>query len=146
VRERNGPDAGLRNTDRSPLEVTRALLTGHREQDWDALRNLFHPEVKVGTFAGGGAPEDPERAIEAMQRAHEDSVYTATADRISLIENDVVLLEGRVRYRVNGGGLAFVERCWLYVIVDGLLYRSAMYKSAHEARLKYETHGRTLGV
>lgn len=144
--ERNRPDAGPRNTYRSPLEVTRALLSAHRRQDWDALRKLFHPEVKVGTFAGGGAPEDPERAIEAMQRAHADRVYTATADRISLIEDGVVLLEGRVRYRVDDGGLAFVERCWLYVIVDGLLYRSAMYKSSHEARLKYETHGHTLGV
>jgi hypothetical protein len=130
---------------RTPLELTEALLRAHRTQDWDYLRTLFHPDAKIGVFATGGAPEDPERAIQAMRQAHTDGVYSATADRISLLDDDVVMLEGFVRYRVPDGGIAFVERVWLYVIVDGLLHRSAMFKTQNDARAALQS-GRRLGA
>jgi hypothetical protein len=131
--------------ERSALDVTNELLKAHRGQEWDVLRTLFHPEAKVGVFATGGAPVDPERAIAAMRRAHLDRVYSASADRITVIDDDVVLLEGRVRHRTEDGGIAFIERAWLYVFVAGLLFRSAMFKSPREARIAYEVRGRTLG-
>ncbi len=43
-------------------------------------------------------------------------------------------------------GMADVERSWLYVVRDGLLYRSAMYRTQGEARNEYASRGPTLGV
>lgn len=130
---------------RRPLEVVHDCLAAHRSQDWERLRTLFHPEARIGTFAGGGAPDDPEKAIADMRRAHEDRMYGASVLRASELDERAALLEGRVRYR-SDAGFADVERCWLYVVLDGLLYRSQVFESAYEARATYQARGPTLGA
>ena len=140
-----GKPDGTTRLSRSPTELVNACVAAHRAQAWDVLRTLFHPEARIGVFAGGGTPQDPEKSIAAMQRAHKDRMYSATVNRISELDEHAVILEGRVRYRVQEG-LADVERCWLYVVVDGLLYRSAVFKTAHEARAAYAARGLTLGA
>ena len=129
----------------TPLEVVHACVAAHRAQRWERLRELFHPEARIGTFAGGGRPDDPDKAIADMQRAHLDRVYQASVTASYAIDDHAAILEGRVRHRV-GAGISDVERCWLYVIVDGLLFRSAVFKSRREAHGAYETHGLTLGA
>lgn len=128
-----------------PLEVVRACLTAHRARDWDRVRALFHPEARIGVFAGGGRPGDPEQAIRDMQRSHEeDAVYQASVANLQQLDDHAVLLHGRVRHTTTAGGFTDVERFWLYVVLDGLLYRSAVYVSAEEARAAYAAHGLTL--
>ena len=61
------------------------------------------------------------------------------------LDEQAVLLDGRVQYR-DAYGMADVERSWLYVVRDGLLYRSAMYRTQGEARNEYASRGPTLGV
>jgi hypothetical protein len=109
------------------------------------LRTLFHPDARIGTFAGGGRPEDPDRAIARLREAHDDFLYQADVSNLSELDMQAVVLEGRVQYR-NDQGWADSERTWLYVVREGLLYRSAVYRSAHHAQLEYETLGPTLGV
>ncbi|HEX4746797.1 MAG TPA: hypothetical protein VFU99_07940 [Gaiellaceae bacterium] len=61
------------------------------------------------------------------------------------VDEESVLLHGRVQHRVELG-MADVERCWLYVIREGLLYRSAVYRTSVQARNEYTALGSTLGV
>jgi hypothetical protein len=61
------------------------------------------------------------------------------------LDDQAVVLDGGVRFRETGGW-AQVERSWLYVVREGLLYRSAMYRTSDEARTAYDTRGPTLGV
>jgi hypothetical protein len=129
-----------------PAAVARLCLDAHREQDWEKLRTLFHPKARIGTFAGGGRPEDPEAAIRRLQEAHGDLVYHADVGSLVELDDTAVLLTGNVRYRSSQGGWGLVERTWLYVVREGLLYRSAMYESQHEALGEYERLGTTLGV
>jgi hypothetical protein len=82
-----------------------------------------------------------------MRSAHEDDVaYEADVSDMRQVDEHAVLLQGRVRYTAESGGFADVERFWLYVVVDGLLYRSAVFVSANAAIAEYEAQGITLGV
>jgi hypothetical protein len=130
---------------RTTLQTVHALLAAHRAHDWDGLRSLFHPRARIGVFAAGGRPEEPEEAIAAMRRAAGDIYYTARVSEITELDAGVVLLEGRVSYR-DGTSVVDVERTWLYVIEDGLLYRSQVFRSRSDARNAYATFSRTLGV
>jgi hypothetical protein len=130
----------------TPLEVVNACLKAHRTTDWDRLRELFHPEARIGVFAGGGEPGDPEQAIAGMQRVHEDVVYQASVSTIRQLDGQALLLRGRVRYVTDSGGISDVERYWLYVVRDGRLFRSAMFKTAEDALAAYAERGPTLGA
>jgi hypothetical protein len=130
----------------APIEVVNACLKAHRTTDWDRLRELFHPEARIGVFAGGGEPGDPGQAIADMQRVHQDVVYQASVSTIRELDEQAVLLRGRVRYVTDSGGISDVERYWLYVIREGRLYRSAVFKTAEAALHAYAEHGPTLGA
>lgn len=132
-------------SEKTPTQVAWACLEAHRRQHWDRLRRLFHPDARIGTFAGGGRPEHPEQAIARLRAAHEDFLYKADVSNMTELNSEAVLLEGRVQYR-EGRGWADTERTWLYIVREGLLYRSAVYRSNHQARTEYETLGPTLGV
>ena len=119
------------------LDVIHALLAAHRGADWDGIRRLLHPEARIGVFSTGGRPADPEDALEAMRQAHAQTTYTAYVKEIEELDGNGFLLLGRVRYPHESGGFADVERVWVYVLRDDLLYRSAMFTSALEARQTY---------
>ena len=124
----------------------RKCLEAHRAQDWDELRRLFHPRAKIGVFAGGGLPSDPEKALADMKAAHSDVLYQADVQTARELDEHAVVLKGRVRYRLEAGGFIDAERSWLYVVVDGQLYRSQMFRTPTEAELAYTTYGLDLGV
>ena len=132
-------------SEKTPTQVAWECLGAHRAQNWSKLQTLLHPNARIGTFAGGGRPEDPERAIDRLREAHDDYLYQANVQNMTELDSAAVVLEGRVQYR-SGPGWADTERTWLYVIRDGLLYRSAVYRSTYQARAEYETLGPTLGV
>ena len=139
------PDRGPSTYRRTPTQIARACLQAHREQDWETLRTLLHPHARIGTFAGGGRPEDPEQAIARLTEAHQDFMYHADVATMVELDDESVLLEGRVQYR-DEHGMADVERCWLYIARDGLLYRSAVYRTSVQARNEHAASGQTLGV
>jgi len=131
---------------RTPSEVARACLDAHGAENWPKLRTLLHPDALIATFAGGGRPENPERALARLRDAHRDFVYQADVAQMAELDDRAVLLRGRVRYRDARDGVIDVERWWLYVSRDGLLHRSAVYESEDEARTEYRSEGPTLGV
>ena len=130
---------------RTPTEVAQACLAAHQAQDWEKLRTLLHPNARIGTFAGGGRPEDPEQALARLASVHEDLIYSAAVSSMVELDDEAVVLEGRVQAKRNEGW-ADVERCWLYVVRGGLLYRSAVFRTSHEARGAYAASGPTLGL
>jgi hypothetical protein len=127
------------------LTLVTDLLRAHRGQDWDRLRELVHPDAKVGVFAAGGAPVDVETAIAAMQAAHEDTSYSADVKSLRALDEHAVILEGGVSRR-REGRLTTEPHAWLYVFVDGRLYRSEMFDDARDAQAAYLERGLDLGV
>ena len=133
----SGPRLDCRPVNARSLDVIHALLAAHRGADWDGVRRLLHPEARIGVFSTGGRPANPEDALEAMRQAHAQTTYTAYVNEIEELDGNGFLLLGRVRYPHESGGFADVERVWVYVLRDDLLYRSAMFPSALEARQAY---------
>ena len=146
-RSGQNPHVDSSGNDVSPRAIVRRCLGAHRAQDWDELRSLFHPKAKIGTFAGGGAPSDPEQAIADMKAAHADVLYRADVQRARELDHHAVILDGRVRYRLNDNkGFIDAERSWLYIVLDGRLYRSQMFLTSPQAEHAYTIHGLDLGV
>ena len=130
----------------SPITVVSECLRAHRAQNWERLRELFHPDARIGVFAAGGEPRDPEEAIQAMQAAHEDTAYFANISSIRTLDDHAVLLTGHVLHRSERGRPLKDERVWLYVVMDNQLYRSQVFRTEIEAQEVYRQLGISLGV
>ena len=128
------------------LALVTACLRAHRAQDWDRLRELVHPDARVGVFAVGGKPVEVETAISAMEAAHADVSYSADVTSMRVLDEYAVILEGAVAFRSPEGRFVREPHAWLYVFVDGLLYRSEMFDSSNAAQAAYRKHGLDLGV
>jgi hypothetical protein len=129
-----------------PSRVVSQCLQAHRTRNWEQLRKLLHPDAQIGVFAAGGKPADPEAAIAAMEGAHEDTSYHADVAAVRTLDENAVLLTGRVEYRSTEGEWIRGERVWLYIVVDNLLYRSQVFETEAEAQETYARLGIDLGV
>jgi hypothetical protein len=131
---------------RVPFRVVTQCLQAHRAKDWTRLRDLFHPEGRIGVFAAGGAPVDVDTAIAAMQAAHDSLVYHADVESVRVLDEHGVVLNGHVQYRNENGRVVSEDRSWLYVVVDDKLFRSEVFETETDALQAYRELGITLGV
>jgi ketosteroid isomerase-like protein len=121
-------------------------LRAHRAQDWEGLGELFHPDARIGVFAAGGEPGDPEDAITAMREAHQDLGYYAEIESARGLDDHAIVLKGYVQHASASGRPLRAERVWLYVVVDGKLFRSQVFEDEGLALETYRRHGLELGV
>ena len=56
------------------------------------------------------------------------------------------IVEGRLRYPREGGGIADSHVVWLMTFNDGLLYRSRFFHNRSDAYRAYQEDGVTLGI
>ena len=129
-----------------PFRVVTECLNAHRAKDWQRLRELFHPEARIGVFAGGGAPGNPEEAIAAMATAHETLVYQADIESVRVLDDHAVVLKGYVQYRAEDERITRADKVWLYVVVDDKLFRSQVFETEAAAVGAYRRLGINLGV
>jgi hypothetical protein len=81
-----------------------------------------------------------------MREARRTLSYHADVKSAHVLDGSAVLLEGHGRSTTDEGRYEIANRVWLYVIVDGLLYRSQMFLTARDARATYARLGAQLGV
>ena len=129
-----------------PLRVVTECLRAHRGQDWQQLREFLHPEARIGVFAGGGTPGNPEDAIAAMAAAHESLVYHADIKSVRVLDEHAVVLHGYVQHRSEHGRIVTAQKVWLYVVVDDKLFRSEVFETEAAALEAYRSLGITLGT
>ena len=86
----------MSNTRRTPGAGRRGVSAAHKRKDWAFLRTLFHPKALIGTFAGGGRPENPELALSRLRDAHQDFIDHADVAHMTELDDQAVLLDGRV--------------------------------------------------
>ena len=79
------------NPRRTPSEVARACLDAHTAENWPKLRTLLHPDALIATFAGGGRPENPERALTRLRDVHRDFVYHADVAQMVELDDQAIL-------------------------------------------------------
>jgi hypothetical protein len=128
------------------VELAKAVYGAWQLQDWDRLRELFHPDARLQTQASGEELLPGEATLRLLIDATQQTLYRAVVFDFVKLDEQAALLKGRVRYRHPAGGFADSPRCWIYVFRDGLLYRSRIFPGERVARDVFEQTGHELGV
>jgi hypothetical protein len=123
-------------------ELSRVFAT----RDWQAMRALYHPAALILTVTGGPVPLPADAVVAELERASQDLIYSVTGSDPSAIDENAVVITGRMRRRMPQGGFEDAAHVWLLTVRDGLIYRQGVYHSPAEARAAYERLGVSLGV
>jgi hypothetical protein len=115
-------------------------------RDWPAMRELYHPKALIFTVSGGPAPLAADEVVAELERASQDFVYSVRGSDPMALDEHAAIVTGRMRRRVPRGGFEDAGHVWLMTVLEGLLYRQAVYDDPAEAARSYERLGITLGV
>ena len=127
------------------LDLVRHVANAYARKDWRALRGLYHDDALLFTSAAGERVVGPDELMDVFE-ALEKTMFSVGATSTQAIDDDAVLISGRLRYPLPTGGLADGHRSWILTFKDGLVWRSCFYRSDAEARAAYERHGIDLGI
>jgi hypothetical protein len=143
----------LRENDISPgdrpapasLDLVSHVAAAYDKKDWRALRALYHDDARLFTSAAGEQVVGPDELMDVFE-ALQNSTYAVGATTTEPIDDHAVLISGRLRHPLPGGGLGDSHRSWILTFKDGLVWRSCFYRSDDEARAAYERHGIDLDI
>jgi ketosteroid isomerase-like protein len=126
--------------------LIRESKAAYGRQDWEALRRLYHPSAAIVSVVGGERRLSRDELVGLLADAASDLVYRATSTHAEVIDDDALIVVGRVRHRTDSGGFQDSAYVWLWTLVDELIYRSVAYPSPQDAREAYERLGVTLAL
>jgi hypothetical protein len=115
-------------------------------RDWSAMRALYHPDALLQTVTGGPDPLSADDLIAELERAASGTWYSVTSQEPVVLDKHAVLMIGRMRRSVPGGGLEDAGHVWLLTVRDGLIYRQGLFGSREEAADAYLRCGVSLGM
>ena len=107
---------------------------------------LYHPNARIATVTGGATPLTADEVIAELARVADDSVYSVSSSQAEALDEHAAIVAGRMRRPVEGGGFEDAGHVWLITVLDGLVYRQAVYQQPGEAAAVYRRDGVTLGV
>jgi hypothetical protein len=128
------------------LEVVRACQQAFARRHWSALHDLYHPDALIATVASGGRALPRAEAVAALVEASRDTVYAARESGVLRLDAQAAILLGSARERLPAGGFQDSTRRWLWTVVDGRVFRSALVPDERAGRQLYAEHGITLGI
>src|SRR5690348_3420020 len=124
----------------SAVELVGSMLSMYRRGDWEPLRGSYHDDALLCTLSTGAVPVGAEETIELLQQ-HERTLFELSEElEFVRFDDNACVVEGRARYPLEGGGFADSHIFWLFTLTDGLLYRSAFFRSRSEAYRAYSEH------
>jgi ketosteroid isomerase-like protein len=127
-------------------DVVDELFQAFRARDWPAMRTLYHPKALIFTVTGGPAPLVASQVIGELERASKQLAYSVTASERVAFDEHAVMVTGRMRHGLPGGGFEDAAHVWLLTVREGLIYRQGVYRDPDEAAEEYERLGATLGL
>jgi ketosteroid isomerase-like protein len=127
-------------------DVVAELFEAFTARDWRAMRTLYHPKALIFTVTGGPAPLIANQVIGELERASKELAYSVSASETVAFDEHAVMVTGRMRRGLPGGGFEDAAHVWLLTVRDGLIYRQGVYRDPDEAEEEYERLGATLGL
>jgi ketosteroid isomerase-like protein len=127
-------------------DVVAELFQAFTARDWRAMRTLYHPRALIFTVTGGPAPLVASQVIGELERASKELAYSVSASETVAFDEHAVMVTGRMRRGLPGGGFEDAAHVWLLTVRDGLIYRQGVYQDPDEAAEEYERLGATLGL
>jgi hypothetical protein len=128
------------------VAVVAKLGRAFASRDWRAMRTLYHPSARIFTVTGGPEPLTASGIVDELERASRDLVYSVQASPPLALDEQAVVITGRMRSRLPRGGFQEAGHVWLLIVRDGLIYRQGVYRDRAEAEEAYARLGVTLGV
>jgi len=128
------------------LDLVNAVSDAYLASDWKALRALYHDDALLSTLAAQQQIVPPDELVEIFARVTTETIYEVNASETIPIDDQAVLVTGRIRYPVASGGFGEGQRAWMLTFKDGLLYRTCAFTSAARARAAYMQYGVDLGI
>ena len=124
--------------------LARECFEAGRDHDFPRrFKELLHPEVAVAVKSADGEWVEGADAVgELLDRNSEAPVFEATDERYVTLDDERVVVEGRLRWMDEGRTLRDEPAIWALEFRDGLLYRSVAVRSVAEAEA-FLTAGRT---
>jgi hypothetical protein len=115
--------------------LARLCFEAGRDPDFPRrFKELLHPEVAVSLKAfPGGWLHGAENVAELLDRRAAASVYEALAERFHPLDDERVVVEGRLRWTDESRTLRDDPAVWAIEFRDGLLYRSMSARSVADA-------------
>lgn len=115
--------------------LARQCFEAGRDPDFPRrFKELLHPDVAVSVrTADGEWVEGAEAVGELLDRNADAPVFQAADDRYLPIDEERVVVEGRLRWMDEGRTLRDEPAIWALEFRDGLLYRSITVRSVAEA-------------
>jgi ketosteroid isomerase-like protein len=127
-------------------DVVAQLFQAFTARDWRAMRKLYHPKALIFTVTGGPAPLVASQVIAELERASKEFAYSVTASETVAFDEHAVMVTGRMRRGLPGGGFEDAAHIWVLTAREGLIYRQGVYRDRDEAADAYERLGATLGL
>lgn len=115
--------------------LARLCFEAGRDADFPRrFKQLLHPQVSVSLKAEPGEPLHGAEAVgELLERRARSSVYEAVAERFHPLDDERVVVEGRLRWADEERTLRDDPAVWAVEFRDGLLFRSIAVHSIVEA-------------
>jgi hypothetical protein len=128
------------------VEVVGELFRAFNARDWQALKRVYHPAALIFTVTGGPEPLAAGEIVAELERASSEVMYSVHGDPPVALDQHAVMITGRMRRRMPGGGFEDAGHVWLLTTRDDLVYRQAVHRDTASAEASYAALGVTLGV
>jgi hypothetical protein len=128
------------------LQLVERVGVAYKRKDWLALRALYDDRSLIRSVALGDEQViGPSELITTFEDL-ENSVYEVTQGDAVAIDDDAVVVTGRVRHPLPSGGFGDDPHAWVLTFKNGLVWRSCAFRSHRDALLAYRRFGIDLGL
>ena len=119
---------------RRPSDLARAVFEAIDRRDVAALETLIHPDAVLEMAMARGEVVRGRRRVLATLRQAWKRVHALSISELHELSDDAVIVVGRSRHPLPGGGHADVGVVWLCEYRDGMLWRQRLATTVEEAR------------
>lgn len=126
----------------SPAELAREVFGAIDGEDAATLHDLIHPDAQLEMAMARGELVNGRDAVLTMLRAAWKRVHSLSISELHQLSADAVIIEGRSRYPLEGGGFADAGLVWLCEYRGGMLWRQRLFNSVNDARTAWESGAR----
>jgi hypothetical protein len=115
-------------------QLVRTVWAAIDRRDAAALHDLIHPEAALEMAMARGESVRGRDDVLATLREAWERVHSLRIGQLHALSVDAVIVEGRSRYPLEGGGFADTGLVWLCEFRNGMLWRQRLFSSVQDAR------------
>ena len=117
-----------------PSDLARAVFDAIGRQDEPAVCSLVHPDARLEMAMAFGEPIEGRDAVVEILKLAWQRVHSLSIDELHAVDDSSVIVVGRSRYPMPGGGFADSGLVWLCEYEDGMIIRQRLFTRLEDAK------------